>query len=96
MGYLVELISIAGDRVPLKGENTIPVNFLGAQANLPVGPYLLARALGCPLFSLSSIKVDGIYQLGVQELSKWNSEEKNDPSVDIGCTYCRSCIYRKR
>jgi len=77
---LGELISIAGDRVPLKGENTIPVNFLGAKASLPVGPYLLARALGCPLLSLSSIKVDGIYQLGVQELSKWNSEEKNDPN----------------
>lgn len=45
-----EWVFIAGDRIPLSGlERTIEVNFLGKPACLPVGPYMLAKALGCPV-----------------------------------------------
>ena len=45
-----EWVFIAGDRSPLSGEQrTVPVKFLGRTANLPVGPYLLAKGLGCPV-----------------------------------------------
>jgi predicted LPLAT superfamily acyltransferase len=41
-----EWLFIAGDRVPLSGDQrTVPVNFMGRQANLPIGPYMLAKAL---------------------------------------------------
>lgn len=45
-----EWVFIAGDRVPLSGlERTVDVQFLGQQAPLPIGPYMLAKALACPV-----------------------------------------------
>ncbi len=45
-----EWVFIAGDRVPLSGlDRTVDVQFLGAQAPLPIGPYMLAKALECPV-----------------------------------------------
>ncbi|MFC4701786.1 hypothetical protein ACFO4O_16665 [Glaciecola siphonariae] len=45
-----EWVFIAGDRVPLSGlERTVDVNFLGKPAPLPIGPYMLAKALACPM-----------------------------------------------
>ncbi len=45
-----EWLFIAGDRVPLSGESrTVAVNFLGHQARMPTGPYLLALSLACPV-----------------------------------------------
>ena len=43
-------IFIAGDRSPLSGEErTVEVDFLGRKAQLPVGPYMLAKGLACPV-----------------------------------------------
>jgi len=43
-----EWLFIAGDRIPLSGEKrTITVEFLGRPAQLPVGPYMLAKVLQC-------------------------------------------------
>lgn len=45
-----EWLFIAGDRVPLSGqERTVPISFLGRTAHLPIGPYLLAKGLKCPV-----------------------------------------------
>lgn len=45
-----EWVFIAGDRIPLTGlERTVSVNFLGQPAPLPIGPYMLAKALACPV-----------------------------------------------
>ena len=45
-----EWVFIAGDRVPLSGmARTVDVQFLGEQAPLPIGPYMLAKALECPV-----------------------------------------------
>ncbi|MFK7829767.1 MAG: hypothetical protein AB8B57_08325 [Congregibacter sp.] len=45
-----EWLFIAGDRVPLSGqERTVAVEFLGKTAHLPIGPYLLAKGLKCPV-----------------------------------------------
>lgn len=45
-----EWVFIAGDRVPLSGaQHTTDVTFLGRKAPLPIGPYLLAKALACPV-----------------------------------------------
>ncbi|MEM1143661.1 MAG: hypothetical protein AAGI88_13860 [Pseudomonadota bacterium] len=45
-----EWLFIAGDRLPLSGhDRTVPVDFLGRQAHFPVGPYLLAKGLKCPV-----------------------------------------------
>lgn len=44
-----ELVAILGDRVGL-GERSVTVPFLGRPARFPVGPYLLAASLGCPVY----------------------------------------------
>lgn len=52
-----EWVFIAGDRTPLSGtERTIDVDFLGQPAPLPIGPYLLAHALQCPVWLMFSYK----------------------------------------
>ena len=52
-----EWVFIAGDRVPLNGlERTVEVDFLGHKAPLPMGPYLLAKALECPVKLLISYR----------------------------------------
>jgi predicted LPLAT superfamily acyltransferase len=44
-----ELIGTMGDRVGADGKS-VRVPFLGASASFPTGPYLLAAALGCPVY----------------------------------------------
>lgn len=45
-----EWLFIAGDRIPLTGvERTVEVDFIGRKATLPIGPYMLAKALACPV-----------------------------------------------
>lgn len=45
-----EWLFIAGDRIPLSGDNrTAAVTFLDHEARFPIGPYLLARTLACPV-----------------------------------------------
>ncbi len=49
-----EWVVMAADRVGVKdGEaSATPVEFLGARALFPTGPYVLAAALGCPTYSM--------------------------------------------
>ncbi len=43
-----EWLFIAGDRIPLSGEErAVPINFLGRTAQFPIGPYMLAKVLQC-------------------------------------------------
>ncbi|TGD72671.1 acyltransferase [Mangrovimicrobium sediminis] len=50
-------VFIAGDRIPLSGtERTVEVEFLGRPTRLPIGPYLLAKALQCPVWLMFSYK----------------------------------------
>jgi predicted LPLAT superfamily acyltransferase len=55
-----EFVVIAGDRVPVTTGTKPPriavASFLGAPAPFPVGPYVLANALQCPVFLLFSMR----------------------------------------
>lgn len=43
-----EWLFVAGDRLPLSGpQHTVEVDFMGRRANFPIGPYVLAKSLGC-------------------------------------------------
>ncbi|WP_086933106.1 hypothetical protein [Agarilytica rhodophyticola] len=45
-----EWLFIAGDRIPLSGEQrTVDITFMGRTAQLPIGPYMLAKTLQCPV-----------------------------------------------
>lgn len=51
-----EFIAIAGDRIPVGNGRTAVVPFLGAPAAFPVGAYVLASLLACPLLMLGCIR----------------------------------------
>lgn len=50
-----EYIAIAGDRVPVRDSKIIYADFLGRQAPLPAGPYIMAAVLKCPLVFMGCI-----------------------------------------
>jgi predicted LPLAT superfamily acyltransferase len=50
---LGDFVVIAADRVPVTSERTLDVPFLGADAAFPIGPWVLAAALGCPVYWLA-------------------------------------------
>ena len=59
-----ELLVIVGDRVPAnESGRTTDAQFLGATAPFAQGPYVLAHALGCPVYLFFCIKEHGGYRL---------------------------------
>lgn len=52
-----EFVVIAGDRVPVtSGARTCQARFMGKQAAFPIGPYVLASLLQCPVYMLFSMR----------------------------------------
>lgn len=47
-------VAIVGDRV-LRGGRTVPAPFLGHTARFPIGAYVLASALGCPVYTMACL-----------------------------------------
>ncbi len=48
-----ELVAVLGDR--LEGTRGVTVDFLGGHAKLPIGPYLLAHMLACPIYFVAGL-----------------------------------------
>ena len=66
-----EFVVIAGDRVPVSaGGRVARVPFLGAEAAFPVGPYVLASVLQCPLYALFSMRVGGAHEVHFELLQE--------------------------
>jgi predicted LPLAT superfamily acyltransferase len=62
-------VAIAGDRVPVEGGRVARVPFLGAQAPFPVGAYILANLIGCPLLFLGCVREDGSHVVRFETLA---------------------------
>jgi predicted LPLAT superfamily acyltransferase len=59
-----EFIVISGDRIPVSAKPRVAfVNFLGALAPFPVGPYILASLLQCPTYLLFSMRAGRISEV---------------------------------
>jgi predicted LPLAT superfamily acyltransferase len=66
-----EWVVITGDRVPVSaGDNTCPATFFGEPANFPIGPYVLAKLLCCPVYLLHCFRTQGQYHLGMELFEK--------------------------
>ncbi|MGH8261061.1 MAG: glycosyl transferase [Steroidobacteraceae bacterium] len=75
-----EWVVIAADRVPVHGGRTVDVRFLGGVAPLPIGPYVLAALLECPvhlLFCLRRGDVNHIYFETFAERLSWSRAERD-------------------
>ncbi|TCP94898.1 putative LPLAT superfamily acyltransferase [Cricetibacter osteomyelitidis] len=76
-----EWIAIAADRVPVRGEKTVEVDFLNASADFPQGPWLLAGLLKTPVNLLFCHKVSGKYQLHLSRLTdkiNWGKRQREE------------------
>ncbi len=61
-----EWVVIMGDRMPVKrSERGVVVQFLGAPAQMPQGPFILAAALRCPVYTLFCTKLNGRHRVQV-------------------------------
>jgi predicted LPLAT superfamily acyltransferase len=64
-----EFVVIAGDRVPVSSNPRVALApFLGQTAAFPVGPYVMAAVLGCPLYTLFATRRQGGYELHFERL----------------------------
>lgn len=64
-----EMVAIAGDRVPVAGGRVVHVPFLGVPAPLPIGPYLLASLLGCPVYCIACMHHGAGYRIAIDKLA---------------------------
>lgn len=62
-------VAIAGDRVPIHSAQTVTVDFLGAPAPFPVGAYVLAGVLQCPLVLLTCLHKTPGYEIRFELLA---------------------------
>ena len=64
-----EFIVIAGDRVPVSPNPRVAyARFLGQDAAFPIGPYVMAAVLGCPLYTLFATRQGDAYELHFEGL----------------------------
>ena len=62
-----EWVIIAGDRVPVGEDKRVcKAVFFGEKASFPVGPYVLASLLHCPVYLLHCFRVEDNYQLAIE------------------------------
>jgi predicted LPLAT superfamily acyltransferase len=74
-----EWVVIMGDRMPVHGgdSRSITVDFLGARAAFPQGPFVLAAALRCPVYTLFCVRRNGRYKAEVALLSDGVAAPRN-------------------
>ncbi|XZG71017.1 LpxL/LpxP family acyltransferase [Chitinibacteraceae bacterium HSL-7] len=65
-----EFIVLAADRIPVNGGGTVDVPFLGHDAHFPVGAFVLAAVLGCPLLAMITTFDHGRYQMRITQLAE--------------------------
>ncbi len=64
-----EFIAIAGDRIPVGGGRCVRTPFLGHPAPFPVGPWVLAAALDCTVFTLACTHRGAGYRVDLQRFA---------------------------
>ena len=62
-----EWVVIAGDRIPVgEGKRVCSASFFGEKAEFPIGPYVLANLLHCPVYLLHCFLAEEDYHLKVE------------------------------
>ncbi|STZ75708.1 LpxL/LpxP family acyltransferase [Bergeriella denitrificans] len=80
-----EWIAVAADRVPVRGEKTVAVDFLGSPAQMPQGAWLLAGLLKTRVHTLFCIKQNGRYRLKLRrflENTDWKRNRREAAVAD--------------
>ena len=64
-----EWLAIAADRIPIKGNKQLTMNFLGKKADFPLGVWILAALLKTPINTIFCVKEKNQYHLKLNKLS---------------------------
>ena len=81
-----EWVVIAGDRVPVHGGRTVDVQLLGAPAPMPVGPYVLASVLECPVHLLFCLRRPSGYRVFFEPFCsqvRWQRSQRDAIIADL-------------
>ena len=81
-----EWLAIAADRVPVRGEKTVAVHFLGHTAELPQGAWLLAALLKTQINILFCIKQNGRYHLKLRRFADTASWTRSNRPAQVAAT----------
>ncbi|MFO1394633.1 MAG: hypothetical protein U1F09_12790 [Steroidobacteraceae bacterium] len=73
-----EWVVVAADRQPLHGGRTVPAQLLGHPAAFPIGPYVLASVLGCPVYLMFCLRVRGRHRFIVEPFAEKVSWQHRD------------------
>ena len=67
-----EFVAMAGDRVPVVPTpgSTVSLPFLGRPAPFPIGPYVLAMLLQCPLYFMACVREGAGHRVRFQRLAE--------------------------
>lgn len=74
-----EWLAIAADRTPVRGEKTVTVGFLGHEAPMPQGPWLLAGLLEAPVNLVFCSWMGDRYRLRLERFSeapRWSRQQR--------------------
>lgn len=85
-----EWVVIAGDRVPVHGGRTVNIQLLGATARVPVGPYVLASLLECPVHLLFCLRRPGGYRVFFEPFCaqvRWQRSQRDAIIADLAQRY---------
>lgn len=78
-----EFVVIVGDRVPIASDSTQKANFLGKEADFPIGPYVLAMLLGCPIVLVFCLKHSGRYKMYFEKFVDKVKRSRNNRDAEF-------------
>jgi predicted LPLAT superfamily acyltransferase len=80
-----EIVALLADRLPkYSAGRSIPVPFLGQQAQFPEGPWILASMLEAPVYSVFSMRGrDGRYHVEFEEMTERVNLPRDDRSAAL-------------
>ncbi|NIB44229.1 hypothetical protein HBA55_31810 [Pseudomaricurvus alkylphenolicus] len=78
-----EVVVIAGDRTPVNGGRQTDVDFLGAPAAFPQGPYILASVLRCPVYLMFCAKGEDGYEIFFEKFAERIRLSRNNRDADL-------------
>lgn len=89
-----EFIVISGDRTPVNNnKGTMESEFFGEMAKFPIGPYVLAKVLECPVFALTCLKnknkYDVFFNLIIEKIS-FNKKNREQVLLESIKTYVKN------
>jgi predicted LPLAT superfamily acyltransferase len=92
-----EFVAIAGDRIPVSSNpRTASARFLGEIAPFPVGPYILASLLDCPVYLLFSVRAGRVSEIHFElfrESIHLPREDRDEALAGLAADYARRLEY---